>query len=678
MCWLRRSNTCHVTQLGRTERKKKVEDPEIADLSNKQKKLKDDIEACRSKKQRENLKVQRNRILSKIHQRVQKKDTEKIIERIEEIENHKEDSNRMFQVVRQLQSKDKNKILVNAESGVTASEKKQVEIVTDYFREVFRKDSEKEVEDVKPVEMRKPFTTEEISKAVKKLKNNKSSGIYDISAEMIKYGPEVIHSRIAEIFNNMAKTGEVPEEIIMGILVPLPKPGKPRGPPANLRPVVLLTILRKILAICMIGRSSEKIQRKIPISQAAYQGGRNTTEHVFACKLLAEKAVTSVDYETTILLLDMSKAFDTVQRNTLLQQLKSILDDDEIHIMKIILKDVKLVVRMGKYRGEEINTNIGVPQGDCLSPILFTLYLAQALGNGEPSVVTRDHSYARPLHTTAAEEHLPDSLKDHTYASRDRSLLIDQQYADDTGWIGVNAGQKIERVKKEVPDKLKKSNLFVNEGKTEEYHITRGGDESWKHCKYLGSNLGTEEDIQRRKALAISTYNKMKHIIENKKTSTITIRRIFKTYIESVLLYNSELWSMNRKLEDDIDVFQRNQIRRALKIDWQDKITNNDLYKKIGLKPVSKVIRERRMMRWFGHMNRLPEEAPVKIAYKEALRPTKKPRGDQKQTWPKLMEKDLKVVNMTLDFANEYAHDRPKWRTLTHCAMSELSDVRRS
>ena len=33
---------------------------------------------------------------------------------------------------------------------------------------------------------------------------------------------------------------------------------------------------------------------------------------------------------------------------------------------------------------------------------------------------------------------------------------------------------------------------------------------------------------------------------------------------------------------------------------------------------------------------------------------------------------------LTLDFASEYAHDRPKWRTLAHCAMSELSDVWRS
>ena len=104
---------------------------------------------------------------------------------------------------------------------------------------------------------------------------------------MIKHSPEIIHQKIADIFNEMARTGEVPEEIIMGILVPLPKPGKPRGPPGNLLPVVLLTILRKILAVCMIGRTSDKIKKKIPVTQAAYQGGRNTMEHVFACKLLA-------------------------------------------------------------------------------------------------------------------------------------------------------------------------------------------------------------------------------------------------------------------------------------------------------------------------------------------------------------------------------------------------------
>ncbi len=107
----------------------------------------------------------------------------------------------------------------------------------------------------------------------------------------------------------------------------------------------------------MIQRTETKIRKRIPVTQAAYQGGRNTTEHVQTCKLLAEKAITSQNYETTVLLLDMSKAFNTVRRNDLLPQLKRVLSDDEVHIMKILLKDVKLVVKMGKHYGEEILTN---------------------------------------------------------------------------------------------------------------------------------------------------------------------------------------------------------------------------------------------------------------------------------------------------------------------------------
>ena len=62
------------------------------------------------------------------------------------------------------------------------------------------------------------------------------------------------------------------------------------------------------------------------------------------CKILAEKAKTLECYETTILLLDISKAFDTVKRNNLMELLETILDPDETCMMKILLKDVKLNV----------------------------------------------------------------------------------------------------------------------------------------------------------------------------------------------------------------------------------------------------------------------------------------------------------------------------------------------
>ena len=74
----------------------------------------------------------------------------------------------------------------------------------------------------------------------------------------------------------------------------------------------------------------------------------------------------------------MSKAFDTVRRNTLMKDLETILDPAELHLVKILVEDVRLVVRVGAETSDPFMTKMGVPQGDCLSPILFTLYLAKA------------------------------------------------------------------------------------------------------------------------------------------------------------------------------------------------------------------------------------------------------------------------------------------------------------
>ena len=102
--------------------------------------------------------------------------------------------------------------------------------------------------------MANPFTTDEVKSAVKTLKNNKSPGKDGITAELIKHSPDTLHQRIADIYNTIAETGEHPDEITNGILHALQKPGKPKGPPSNLRPIILLTILRKILAICLMKR----------------------------------------------------------------------------------------------------------------------------------------------------------------------------------------------------------------------------------------------------------------------------------------------------------------------------------------------------------------------------------------------------------------------------------------
>ena len=55
-----------------------------------------------------------------------------------------------------------------------------------------------------------------------------------------------------------------------------------------------------------------------------------------------------------------------------------------------------------------------------------------------------------------------------------------------------------------------------NQSKTERYRIKKGGDESWKKCKYVGSLLGTTEDIERSKQRTNTAFSKLKPVLTNK------------------------------------------------------------------------------------------------------------------------------------------------------------------
>ena len=166
---------------------------------------------------------------------------------------------------------------------------------------------------------------------------------------------------------------------MFGLLRPLQKPGKKKGPPENLRPIILLSVIRKILTICMLDRLWNRLKNELPTKQSAYQPGRGTTEQVHAVKLLAEKVIISSDFTIHLLLLDMSKTFDTVDRTKLFDHLEDILEQDELYILHILACNPEIAVKIGNTTGESFKTTTGIMQGDCLSAILFVFYLAMCL-----------------------------------------------------------------------------------------------------------------------------------------------------------------------------------------------------------------------------------------------------------------------------------------------------------
>ncbi len=124
--------------------------------------------------------------------------------------------------------------------------------------------------------------------------------------------------------------------------------------------------------------------------------------------------------------------------------------------------------------------------------------------------------------------------------------------------------------------------------------------------------------------------------------------RIFNAFINSVFLYNSELWTLTKKLENEIDVFQRHLLRRILKIKLKDQVKNTKIYQLTETTPWSRKIKERRL-KWLGHLLRLPTETPARKALEECLRPSKRPQGRPKTTWISQVNEDLKPRKLTIE-----------------------------
>ena len=583
---------------------------EAQKLSARQKELRNKIESIKDSEERARIKKERNRVLKQLHKVVADEDSKRIDTEIQHIESISNDSNRMYRASQFIRSmKPKQQLILQGKEGLTSNENDCAQILTDHFSNVFFSKDAAPMPVIPPAEMREPFHHDEVKKAVNSMKNNKSCGCDQIKAELIKYGDQEIITGIACLLNKISSTGQYPTEIKKGLLVPLPKPGKKRGPPANCRPVILLSTLRKILAIIMIRRTAKKMMTRIPPSQAAYISGRGTTEQVLAMKLLIEKAITSSFYQILLRLLDMSKAFDTIDRAALMNDLSEVLDPDELHMFYILLKDVEIEVKVNNISGKPFITNVGSPQGDSASAFLFIYYLAITLRNMNhitvPTITPTptDHDYV--LKATPEYEH-------------------DQQYADDCSWATTST-HTATCVEENVPPELEKRKLNANADKTEIYDVRKDGPEEWKKCKYLGSLFDTEADITRRKGLAYDTFNNIKKWLTTPKSSISNKIKRFEAFVSTIFLYNSEIWTLTKKLEDKIDVLQRSFLRRIIGISRADRVSNDKLYEMTKTIPWSKTIRNRRM-RFLGHILRLPENTPVRKAPAEHLRPVK---GDQ-------------------------------------------------
>ncbi len=98
-----------------------------------------------------------------------------------------------------------------------------------------------------PSALTMPITPVEVQRAISKLNSGIACGHDDLPADLLKSTADLIAPYIAAIFNDALEHHE-PLGIGKGVLTLLQKPGKPDGPLTCVRPIVLLSALRKTLS----------------------------------------------------------------------------------------------------------------------------------------------------------------------------------------------------------------------------------------------------------------------------------------------------------------------------------------------------------------------------------------------------------------------------------------------
>ena len=244
----------------------------------------------------------------------------------------------------------------------------------------------------------------------------------------------------------------------------------------------------------------------------------------------------------------MSSAFDTIDRQTLLDILREIIEEAELRIIRYLLSNTIINTKInGATKEKPFESNIGSPQGDSLSPVLFSIYLENVL---------KEVRTILPRPTSDFEKTLPTEIV----------------YADNVDFIGLEFAD-IAEVQKTL-----KYNLLVNADKTEQTTLSRSGKE-YKNAKKVGTLIGDEEDINRRKGLSTAALAKLQNIwIKGDKVKRKTKIKLHRTLVKSVVTYNCGTWALTKTEEEKLNAFHRQQLRKILNIKYPVKIYHKFIF----------------------------------------------------------------------------------------------------
>ena len=474
------------------------------------------------------------------------------------------------------------------------------------------------------------------------MKNKKAPGPDGILAEYIKVFGDIAEPVLLKLINVIFVNNIYPTAWTTNFLKPIFKKGDVKDT-HNYRGLAIGSAIAKLHSLILLRRLVTFVKTKNLISpnQTGFMEGCRTSDHIFLLQTIIEKIVKKNRKKLFCAFVDFKKAYDTVDRSILLQQL------NKVGISGIFYKNIAAMNQRVEYsikvqNGyiDPIRSKLGLKQGCPLSPILFNLYI-----DGVKNIFDQS---CEPIE-------IRDRYVNHFMYADDLVLLSNSKTGLQNCLLKLQAFS-IEKHLTISVDKTKVM-IFNHSGRLykQDFFVDNQKLEVVNNFCYLGFDVKASGVVSAARETLYSKAKKamrpLKGAIARFDIPVKTSIKLFHSYIEPILLYTCENWMalsdknvrnftnntvLDGILTNKVDILHRQFLKYI--IGTSKSCPNLAVYGDTGEQPLS-LKAYKLMLKFWYRVKNLPNASLVKVALLE--------NTDLRTNWIKTVEKIAASLELT-------------------------------